>query len=179
MNTTTPLPEGKIREYQVEKLATARAQADPLPGPLAHAFGSGHIKIAEGIYVRKMVASDYPILKSLDSPIFRMMTELANNPDQQEEVAFTDQEEWEMCYQFTTPIRTVREVMAQGREAFAAAAREEIADRLSAEVVKLITPAIMEQLKRNITSAVQYHAEMKEDGQVSFLADTNPAKAKV
>lgn len=177
MNETTGLTEGQIREHQVGQMAATRAQADPLPGPLAHAFGPNAIKIGGGIWVRKMVASDYPILKALDSPIFRMMTELATSADKPDDVTFTDEEEWQMCWQFTNPVKRVRETLALGVQTLKDLARQEIGDTLPPEVVKLITPAIMEQLKRNITTALQYHQDMKDDGQVTFLADTNPAKA--
>ena len=99
-----------------------RAAADPLPGPLADAFLKGAIPWGDGRFVRRVVASDWKILKALDSPIFRQMLEAQKKPELREETVYSDEDQWEMCWQFTHTPAENRALIAKGREAYRAAA---------------------------------------------------------
>jgi len=154
----------------IESMAAKRAEANPLPGALGDAFLSGPIAIA-GHEVRKLVASDYVIFKFLDSPILRQLLELSKSPDKQEAVAFSDEEEWEMCWQFIHNPKECRELMKRGREQFRELCAVEIGDSFSPEETKLIVLAISEQVRRNGDTAVKFVADAKEKGEITFFRE--------
>src|ERR1017187_6604772 len=104
--------------------ANKRAAADPLPGPLADAFLKGAIPWGDGRFVRRVVASDWKILKGLDSPIFRQILEPQKDPTLREETVYSDEEQWEMCWQFTHSPADNRALMAKGRPAYRAEAEK-------------------------------------------------------
>ncbi len=173
------LGEEKVLRHNLITAATSRANGDPLPGPLAAAFCEGAIRIgSSGLLVRKVVANDWVIFKKVNSPMLRLIEELNQAAGKLDhpapDVAMTDEEEFELCYQFTRPISEVRSVLNQGLEKFKNAALVSIGDLHSDIVVKLITAAIVEQIKRAWQTANQYAGEMKEDGEVTFFRDTNP-----
>ena len=66
-------------EAQLTEDARKRAAATPLPGALAEAFLCDAIFVPWGdkqIPVRRVVASDWPILQWLESPIFKLILEI-------------------------------------------------------------------------------------------------------
>ena len=159
----TMLPEesARLAEAGVEQMARARAAADPLPGALSDAFLKDSIKIADGVWVRRVVASDWKILKALDSPIFRQMLEFQKPEDAREETVFSDEEQWEMCWQFTHTPKENRELIAQGRKAYAETA-ETWADSAELSQMPLIIDAITKQLIRSFQTSLQYGDGLKK-----------------
>ncbi len=175
------IENNRAKEHWLRAEATKRAGADPLPGPAGDAFGKhGAIPIgSSGISVRRVVASDWQILKSLDSPIIKMLLELRQNPTTTAEIPIETEEEWELAFQFTRPVAAVREALAQGRDKFREQARGEVGDTLDESVVSLIRIAVLEQIRRSWSTAVSYRQEMEEKGEVHFfpVAEENPKMA--
>ena len=135
--------------------ARKRASATPFPGPLAEAFLSDAIQVDEKLFVRRIVASDWKILQWLDSPIMRQMLELLKDEKLRDDVPFTDEEEWEMCWQFTHLPKDCRELQAKGRETFRAVAVE-YGDTITMPQSKLIVRAIGKQIVNSYSTAVKY-----------------------
>jgi hypothetical protein len=156
MNNGLPTITAPARAKTIEEMASDRAVSDPLPGALADAFLEGDIHVGD-VLVRKMVASDYVLFKFLDSPILRQFLELAKPQDKMEEIAYTDEEEWEMCWQFTHSPRENRDM---------------IGDSLTRETTQIIIAAVMEQVKRNMVTAQRYVAEASEKGEITFFRET-------
>lgn len=152
----------------IEQMANDRAEADPLPGPLLNAFSPGAIKVA-GHHVRKFVAYDHVLLKLLNSPLHLTMLELAKPEDKREEVKSTDQEEWDLCLQFTTPCKEVAGLIEKDVEGFHRLAKEQFGMGESSEVVKLILLGVLQQVANNILTGNKYAAEAKEANQITFL----------
>ena len=152
----------------LESMANDRAASDPLPGPLLNAFMPGSIKVCDR-WVRKFVAYDHVILKALDSPLRRMILELAKPTDMQEKVEGTEQEEWDLCYQFTHTSKECRDLLAKGVESFHKAAEGAVADEWEPETVQFVLAAIFTQLKRNIETANRYAAQAKEANEITFF----------
>jgi hypothetical protein len=170
MSQATQIVQLPPQPETIESMAAKRAESNPLPGSLGDAFLSGPITIA-GHEVRKLVASDYVIFKFLDSPILRQLLELSKAADKQESVSFTDEEEWEMCWQFIHTPRECRELMKKGRESFRELCSVEIGDSFSPEQTKLIVLAISEQVRRNGDTAVKFVADAKEKGEITFFRE--------
>lgn len=160
--------EEQGQEFAARSMASARASGDPLPGPLGDAFASGAIVVA-GIAVRKVVAADWVFFKQLNSPIIRMVQEMQQNPEAPEEITFTEEENWELAWQFTHTPAQLREVLAKGREALTAVAVSEIGDNWPTETVKFVGAAVMEQLERQWKTALKHKAEAEEKGEISFF----------
>lgn len=103
----------RITQTAREEAALA-ARRDPLPGPLADAFGVPAREIA-GLRVRPLVHYDFVAFRRLDSPLLRAG---------EQTVAYTDEEAYEMVWQLTRPAREVASVLGRGREAVREAAME-------------------------------------------------------
>lgn len=178
---TTDIPINGLTKVQIEdhnlsQLASRRASADPLPGPLADAFAKGAIAVGE-LKVRKVVASDWVTFKRIKSPVLEMVLEIqqsAGSPDATiPEVEFTDQQQWEMCWQFTHTPAEVRVALDDGF--FSDYARRDIADAPDVQVPLIITAA-MEQIKRSWQTAVKFAAGMEKDGEVTFFRDAEATR---
>lgn len=150
--------------------AAKRTNADPLPGPAGDAFAKyGPIKITDALSVRPVVASDWKVFKTLDSPILKMLQELRQNPTNPQMVDVTDLEEYMLALQFTRTPKEVRKILEGGVDAFKEAAQDLIGDGIDDPLVKLIQIAIVEQVKRSWVTAVSYATALEEKGEVHFF----------
>ena len=139
METNAParqseLPDGITQDQMDRHLrrqeGIARAQADPLPGPLLDAFAP-ELPTFCGIPLREVVPTDLGLLKRLDSPLHREMLQLAKPIEERAGIEYTDEELWELLYLFTRPARDARAALARGRPEFREAALSH-ADKLPA-----------------------------------------------
>ncbi len=168
-----------VHETLLSLEAGRRAGADPLPGPAGDAFAlHGDIRVGP-FTVRRVVASDWKILKAIDSPIIKMLLELRQDPTSTAEVPIEPEEEWELAYQFTRPVAEARAALAQGRDKFRAAASAQIGDAIDEPLIKLISSAVLEQIRRSWLSAVSYKQQLEKEGEVTFfpVAEANPKMA--
>lgn len=146
--------------------AGKRAAADPLPGPLADAFLKDSIPVGVGISVRRIVASDWHILKALDSPILRQLLELQKDEALREETEYSDSEQCEMVYQFTHAPKQCRELLKMGRETYRSTAQDYCDSGIDFAQMPLIIAAITKQLSDCIATSISYNAtdEKKKTG---------------
>ena len=149
--------------------ARKRAATDPLPGPLAEAFLSDSIKVGQ-INVRRVVASDWPILKQLNSPIYLQWLEMQKAPEIREEVPFTDEQAYEMCWQFTHTPKESRVLLVGGVEAYRLKATEEIADMFDLATLTEIVNAIQQQLMRSSRSVLKLGSGESEEPEKKTIA---------
>lgn len=168
--------EKALEQSRIKMLAQKRASADPLPGPLAEAFIPGGIKVGE-FTIRKIVASDWIILKQIGSPLHKQMLEWRQNPKNPTNVEMDEQQEKELCYQFTRPVVEVREMLAAGSEAFQSAVTSEIGDKVDVHNIKIMALAVMEQVARSWSTAVEYASNLKEEGEIRFFQEAEESKA--
>jgi hypothetical protein len=157
--------------------ATRRANAEPLPGPLADAFGLG--RTVGGLRLRPVVAGDFPILRAVNSPFYRRTFSLAEHLRQikADEIPsttpppvtpFDELEAAGMIYQFLAPIREVRESARAGREAFhqravAAVNRLVLPDQLTA-----VHAAVTANFSAAYDTAVEYE-QISEEGSTTMV----------
>jgi len=135
--------------------ATAQANADPLPGPLADVFGHVPQTIA-GLTVRPLVHYDFVLLKKLGSPLLDQLSKVGSGDEGKSETPFTDEQGYEMIYQFTRPAKLAAAVLARGREVFAQAALEEIGMSLGPVDVAALVVAVQREFVRAFSTAVKY-----------------------
>ena len=145
-NEIEPEIQEKIVAQNLREEANRRAAATPLPGPLADAFLKDAIQVDENVFVRRIVASDWSLLQWMDSPLYRMFLELQKDEPLREEIKYTDEEEWEMCWQFTHSPKECRVLREKGREVFRATCTEQIGDNVLMGVQKAIVAAISKQV---------------------------------
>jgi len=156
-------------------MATARANADPLPGPLAKAFGPSTIMVG-GISVRKPVASDWEIFRQLDSPIIRILLELRQDPSKVPEIEPTQQENWEICWQFTHSPKECRAALTVGNGYFRQLAASEIGDVWDEPTVMVVRAVIMNKIAEANATAIKYAADLEEKGEVTFFRDSGATR---
>lgn len=155
-------------ESQLIALANKRAIADPLPGPAGDAFCSGPIEVG-GKIVYKVVPRHFQALKAIGSPLIGIMQDVVSTG--KVETEFDDEQAWEICWIFTHTGKQVREVFTKGVSAIKEAAMVEVGE-CEDYPVNLVIFAIMEQLKRHMSTAIKYNAEAQERGDVSFFRDS-------
>lgn len=137
-------------------MAAARANADPLPGALKEAFIGGDIQVAKGVTVRRIVATDWDILKWLDSPILKQMLELQKPPEARERLEYTQSECYEICFQLMTSSKELRKFLGGSRDAFREAATEAIGDKYDISVCNQIVDAAIAQFGNSFLTALQF-----------------------
>ena len=163
----------RIDRHVVKGAANERAAATPYPGA-AGAFLKGAIKAGE-FTVRKIVLADWKIWQTIDSPFLRLFLEMQKPEGAQDEVNFTDDEGYLICWQFTRPVRDAANVVLEGgKESALDAAREQFFYE-GGESNQVIITAVMEQFKRHMLTRLQYAAEQKESGEITFFPLTPTA----
>lgn len=162
----------QVQRFDLKQQALGRANGEPFPGPLADAFLKDAIMVGD-IAVRKVVARDWKILRAINSPVIRLIQDSAQNPNAVPEIETTDEEEWELAFQFTHTPSEVWDTLQKGREMFSKVAQIAVADnpRFTSSIVKLIGAAVMEQIRREWQTALKFKAEMEERGDVSFFRE--------
>lgn len=150
-------------EARLKVDALARASADPAPGPIMEAFSDGITRIC-GLSVRRVVASDWMMLKALNSPIYRQLLELQKPLEIREEVPFSDEEGWEMICQFTHTPAQNRAQLAKGRDNYREWAIQETADTLKMEDAASVIAAVQSQITASHSTA-QRHGSADNDSE--------------
>ena len=188
----------EVAAHEARLVALRAAHANPTPGPLAGAFDvpgpaldAGTLALARiGRTLRPVVAADFLLLKRLDSPLYRQaMAAAADCRSRREEASpgglvtspptteHDEAEAAEMIYQFTTPVRQCRNLLAQGRQAFREAALAATLDLLT----PLETPAAVEAVVRNFVAAfattLGHQAPTPEGEQRVDFSPASPALA--
>ncbi len=143
-------------EANLREDANRRAAATPLCGALSDAFLKGAIKVSDNVYVRRVVASDWPMIQWLNSPLYKLLLEIQKEESLREEIPYTDEEEWEMCWQFTHTPAQCRELKVKGREAFTETAKNEIGDDLEMGIQKKVVMAVTQQVIASFGTKIEF-----------------------
>jgi hypothetical protein len=162
--------DNHIVEHALLAKASARANGDPFPGPLAEAFCKGSIKVGE-YTVRKIAASDWTILRQLKSPLITLIQDIHQEPGTVPEVPISKEQEWELAFQFTHPVKDTRDLLELGEDHFKEAVLAFIDSGVDEIVVSLICRAVIEQIKRSWETALKHKADLEEKEGISFLAE--------
>ncbi len=167
------LTEEQLRNHGLDRAAEKRANADPLPGPLADAFTNGPIKVGKW-QVRQIVAYDWTIMKAINSPLFQQMLEADKPEGEQKETEFTEVQTYEICWQFTRSIEEVDAVFTKaGHVGVTIAAKKAIAYQVtSPEEIADILEAVTKQVMNAFATALKYKAEKEKDGETTFFQDS-------
>lgn len=147
----------KSREFALSQEASKRAAADPLPGALSEAFLTDAIDCGHGLKVRRLVASDWIILKWLNSPLYRGVLESQKPVEIREDIGYEDFEGYEMVWQFTHTPAVNRALMAKGREVYKTTAFEDIGDTHSLETLSNAIEAIGKQVAASLETKVAFN----------------------
>jgi hypothetical protein len=171
-DTETPahligLSEEEINRHVAEVSATKEAMSVPLPGPLKTAFGIP-VRMVGKTAVRSPVAIDFAFLQQLDSPLLRQMAEAAKPVELRQPTKFTDQDAYDIVYQFTRNINDVEGVLATGVESFRATTRQVIGRQMNPFVVNRIVEVVGELFAESYITALKYMGS--EDGGKDFPA---------
>lgn len=167
----TALSRTNLRPWQDFKHRQNCAQAaasKPLPGESRGAFLNGAIKVADKS-VHRIVPSDFVVLEALNSPLLKMMEQSTQSEEKRSELEFKTEQEWEICYVFTTDAKSVyRFLKDKGVEELRKVAHESVMD-WDAEIVRFVTLAVIEQLKRHVETKVKLATDLQKEGEISFF----------
>jgi len=185
-------PEDK-EKIQLKELAAGRAMADPLPGAAYDAMLAEDIEVETTIgkvNVRPNVAYDWVIFKQINSPVYNLTLESGMPKEIREEVDFKEQQAFELIYQFTHSCKEIRNLLRKGngnieisnnKDEKYAVFREEVlnttADKYSVFDIKPLINAVMQQILKSSSSALEYGVVKKDEVQsAEFDADGIPVK---
>ncbi len=152
----------------------AAAAATPLPGPLARAFDPVPAAPAvAGLTVRPVVHYDFVILDKLESPL---LAQLRGREPGEQPVAVSDQQGYEIIFQFTRPVRAAAAVLAQGRSEFSAQARETIGMELNPGQIHALMQNVQREFSRAFCTVVG-HESPPPEGEVFTTPPAPPMTA--
>lgn len=150
--TDGDFPPGYIERANNLIQGSAKAAADPMPGPLLDAFLPEPLKVI-GLELRPLVATDIAILKRIKSPLIDLFSQAAIDPElPRPVVTFEEEDLWEIVYLWTRPLPLSRAVLATGRQNFRETALAETGDKLPINVVA-DHGAIVGALERHFVNA--------------------------
>ncbi len=159
-------------QWRGRQSCIAKAQSKALPGESRGAFLNGDINV-HGKTVYRIVPRHFVVLTALDSPLLKMMEQATE--EKKSEHDWTTEQEWEVCYVFTHEPKEVFETFkAKGADEIKRLSADEVGD-WDAAVVRFVTLAVLEQLKRHVETKVKIASELEKDGQISFFRE-RPAK---
>ena len=88
----------------------------------------------------------------------------------------SEQDEINLAFQFTRPIADSRKALSGGLDAFKQEATTAIGDVTDMPHVRILVAAVMEQVARSWSTAVEYTAKLKEEGEIRFFRDAEESK---
>lgn len=155
--------------WQKRQGVVREAAIKPLPGSAEQAFVSGPV-MAAGKTVNRVVPAHFAVLQALKSPLLEMISNAVTK--RKSEVDFTHEQQWEICHVFTAePKALYRALRASGAEFVRQQAHDTVME-WDAAAINLVMLAVMEQMKRHISTTVKFAADMEKEGQVSFFRET-------
>lgn len=158
----------QAQKHYATNEAVKRANADPLPGPLANAFGGELVHVGP-FAIRPLVAYDMALLKKLDSPLYHQMLEAAKPAEEQRQMDWTDEDGYEMVYQFSRTPSECRAALAKGREHFREMACQSVADIVDPMLLAKAVEVIAKQIQGVFETAIKFGAA--EEGETRFFQE--------
>ena len=161
--TTEPYPgfNKEAAAHAARARALGEAAAQPLPGPLAGAFGEVPETVA-GLRVRPVVHYDFTVLRALNSPLLRQLE------GSKKREAFTDDQGYEMVLQFTTPPEDLAGLLDQHGKGFAGMfrglARKRIGFALGPVEVALLVKGVEKAFLTAFSTVLQFEPKAQDDG---------------
>jgi len=163
-------------EFRGRQACIARAQSKPLPGESRGAFLNSDIKVGDKS-IHRLVPRHFIILEAMDSPLLKMMEQAT--AEKKSGMEWTANQEFEVCYLFTHDIKeTFKTFKEKGARAIQDLAEAEVIE-WDAEIIRFVTMAVIEQLKRHVETKVRIAAELEKDGQISFFREQKVAASKL
>jgi hypothetical protein len=121
----------KMEAAVMESAANDRAAREPLPGAYANAFNKEPLVVQTSlgpVTIRSMVLYDINVFKLIDSPFYRIMTGTNElNADNKTSLFTTEEESYELIFQFTHPIKEVYQLFKKGKEVYRDTVMEKVA----------------------------------------------------
>jgi hypothetical protein len=166
---------------QRRNAAQRHANAEPLPGPLAQAFGFWPA-IGE-VRVRPVVAGDFVVFKEMDSPLYRRTFDLAeharlvavgerNTESAPPGTKFTGDECTELLYQFITPLPVFRAGLQRGRAHLRQHAIKTIATRVPNADIEKLFDLVLAGYTTAFSTAINYQLAAEADTETTvFFAE--------
>lgn len=160
--------------FRGKQACIEKARSKALPGESRGAFLNDKIKVCDKI-VHRIVPRHFVVLTALDSPLLKMMEQATE--EKKSDADWNPQQEWEVCYLFThEPKEVFQTFKLKGVDEIRQLAEDEVGE-WDAAVVRFVTLAVLEQLKRHIETKVKIASELERDGEISFFRE-RPAQAE-
>ena len=141
----------KIEEAVMESAANERASREPLPGPAGDIFETEPlvVKTSQGdVTIRPMVAYDINCFSKINSPFYRILMGDTKTMKDTNNLFTTEEESYELVYQFTHPCKEIYKLLKQGLDVFKDKVMEEIAFKYNPVDAAKLVEAIMSHIFR-------------------------------
>lgn len=161
----------EAQAHAARSRALRDAAADPLPGPLAGAFGPLPETVA-GLRVRPVVHYDFVVLRALKSPL---LDHLRAQVKKKAASQFSDDQGYEMVLQFTTPAEQLAEFMEQHGPAFPKWFRRQARSRIGFALGPVQVALLVKNVERAFVAAFSTVLEFAEKKPESAHFTSPPA----
>jgi hypothetical protein len=157
-----PPPEilSKLKQYTVDQQINSVAERQLLPNKIESVLEGNDLKVTVGdriIFVRKMVAADWAVMKMTDNPIYLTMVGKMSEEEMDLKLRVPGEEMFDFVYQFTHPIKDVYK-LAKNVDEYHSRATEEIGFVYSVNELTAIAATIMDFFKQVNQSRSEFEA---------------------
>ena len=172
LNPDKILADNKNKQIEavMESMSNDRAAREPLPGPTNNAFINEPLFVETtigNVTIRPMVAFDINIFKLINSPFYKLLMGDISAANDQMPFFTSEEESYELIYQFTHPIKEVYQLFKKGSEQFR--------DRVFEEVAFIYSP----KEAANLVEKIMLHVFNVNMARVGFDAPEPPPQDTV
>lgn len=165
------IPESSWRLYsdwRKKRRCAAKAASVPLPGPTLGSFMDKSIKV-EGESVSRLLPAHIIVLQKCESKILGLIS--ADKEEREAAVSLSTEEDADIAYIFTQPIKDVFEIAANGGQKAIREQSKTILLEWPQEKLRTVCFAVLEQIKRYAEAQVKLVSDLKEKGDITFFQE--------
>lgn len=156
----------QIEEAQLASMANERAAREPLPGAYGDVFDTQPIQVHTSVgdvTIRPMVAYDINIFKLINSPFYQIMMGDKVQRSVDNQLFATEEESYEMIFQFTHSPKVCYELFKKGKDAYRDKVMEEVSFVYNPAEAAMLVEKIMEHIFKVNMAKVSFEAPETPD----------------
>jgi hypothetical protein len=156
--------------YKGRQDCIRKAMQKPLPGAAGDAMLAQTLTV-DGAKIYEVVPTHIKCLQALDSPLLKMGEMAVESAEKKANWDFTEEQQWEICYLFTTEPKKLRQYLKDLGAEFLRKSAEENWDGKEAALIQMTVTGAIVQYARHVQTTVKFASEMEAGGAKSFFQE--------
>ena len=156
----------KIQTAVMQSMSNERASREPIPSEAMNKLFNPEPLIVNtsigSVTIRPMVAYDINVFKLINSPFYHII--MGDNEIASDALFATEEESYQMIYQFTHPIKDVYHLFKKGKEIFKNTVLEEVAFTYNPQDAALLVESIIKHVFSVSEAKISFNAPEPELG---------------